>query len=278
MKRPRSPSAWDEGTRRARRWAIGGGVAGALLGGLAFAPASWLAGHVGNATDGRLLLAEARGSIWTGSAIAVLTGGRGSPDAAVLPGRLRWKLRLARGGFGALELRLVHDCCLSGEQRLRIEPGVGRLRVALPEGRNAIGHWPARWLAGLGAPWNTLQLSGTLQLAGDGLSIESVQGRWKVAGSAQLDLLDLSTRISPLPVLGSYRVDVGSGTAGTEGAALRLSTLGGTLLMSGNGQWNGDRLRFRGEARAQAGSEAVLNNLLNLLGRRQGSLALLSIG
>ena len=50
------------------------------------------------------------------------------------------------------------------------------------------------------------------------------------------------------------------------------------LRLSGNGQWVGGRLRFRGEARADAGSEAMLNNLLNIIGRRQGALSVLAIG
>lgn len=284
MRRPRLSRArgvdagWTAVSRHGFHFASAGLVLGLLLGVLAFAPASWLTSYVNDASDGRLLLADARGTVWTGSAIPVLGGGPGSRDATLLPGRLRWKIRLAAGGIGALELRLVHDCCLAGEQRLRVEPGLGRMRVALPSGRNTVGHWPAGWLSGLGTPWNTLKLGGTLQLASDGLALESAQGRWRLVGSAQLDLLDLSSRISPLDVLGSYRLAIGAAAGGGEGAAVTLATLGGALQMAGSGQWNGRQLRFRGEARAQPGSEAVLNNLLNLLGRRQGSLALLSIG
>ena len=36
--------------------------------------------------------------------------------------------------------------------------------------------------------------------------------------------------------------------------------------------------RFRGEARADTGAEGALNNLLNVIGRRQGAISLLSIG
>lgn len=278
MKRTRATPGWAATPRRNGYWALGGIVLGVLIGMLAFAPASWLAAMVTQASEGRLLLADARGTVWTGSAIPVLSGGPGSRDAALLPGRLRWKLRLAPRSASTLELRLAHDCCLAGEQRLRIEPGIGRLRVALPPGRQTVGHWPAGWLVGLGTPWNTLQLGGSVHLVSDGLAVETVQGRWQLSGRAQLDLLDISSRISPLDVLGSYRVAIGAGAGGAEGAELNLATLAGALQMAGNGQWNGTRLRFRGEARALAGSEAVLNNLLNLLGRRQGGLALLSIG
>jgi general secretion pathway protein N len=50
------------------------------------------------------------------------------------------------------------------------------------------------------------------------------------------------------------------------------------LLLNGEGQWVGARLRFKGEASAQEGQETALNNLLNILGRRQGTRSLISLG
>ena len=46
-----------------------------------------------SATSDQFLLAEAEGTIWSGSAITVLTGGANSHDASVLPTRLEWTLR-----------------------------------------------------------------------------------------------------------------------------------------------------------------------------------------
>jgi len=40
----------------------------------------------------------------------------------------------------------------------------------------------------------------------------------------------------------------------------------------------GQRLRFTGEASAAEGQEASFDNLLNILGRRQGARSLLSLG
>jgi len=60
-------------------------VLGALVGLVSalvlFAPARWLAGAIEKATGGHLLLAEARGTVWNGSAQLSLTGGAGSTDA-----------------------------------------------------------------------------------------------------------------------------------------------------------------------------------------------------
>lgn len=263
-------------TRRRWPWWATGLVVGALLAVVVNAPASWLASAVARATDGRVLLADARGTVWSGSAVAVLTGGAGSQDASALPDRLRWTFGLARENRSRLELRLRHACCIDDQLRLRIEPGFGRWRVALPEGRIAVGHWPARWLAGLGTPFNSVQPGGWIHMSGEGLAIESVQGRWRITGNAELELRQLSSSLSTLDALGSYRLNIVG--AGTDGANLTLLTLQGPLRLGGSGQWVGDRLRFRGEARADPGSETLLNNLLNLIGRRQGAVAVLAIG
>ena len=68
-------------------------------------------------------------------------------------------------------------------------------------------------------------------------------------------------------------MDISGGATTT----LRLSTLQGPLLLEGNGQWNGGRLRFSGEASAAAGMEAPLANLLNILGLRRGDKTMLQI-
>jgi general secretion pathway protein N len=260
--------------------ARGGGVvrlavAGALLGFVcalpAFAPASWLSSAVAAGTDQRLLLADARGSVWSGSAVPVLTGGAGSRDASALPGRLSWTLHL--DGL-ALGVRVRQACCIDGELRLRVEPGFGRLVVTLPPSTGTIGHWPAAWLAGLGTPFNTLQLGGTLRLSSGGLVAASAAGRWRVDGSAALAIDDLASRVSTISPLGSYRLAL----TGGDVAQLALSTTDGALRLSGSGQWAASGVRFRGEARAAPGAEAALDNLLNLIGRRQGTLAVLSIG
>lgn len=250
-------------------------AAGALLGFLfavpLFAPASWLASAVAGATGQRLLLADARGSVWSGSAVPVLTGGEGSRDASALPGRVSWSLGL--DGL-ALGVRLRQACCIDGELKLRVEPGFGRLAITLPPSPGVLGHWPAAWLAGLGTPFNTLQLGGTLSLSSGGLVAASAAGRWRVDGNATLALDGLASRVSTISPLGSYRLAL----TGGDVAQLALSTNDGALQLSGSGQWAASGLRFRGEARAAPGSEAALDNLLNLLGRRQGTLAVLSIG
>jgi general secretion pathway protein N len=88
----------------------------------------------------------------------------------------------------------------------------------------------------------------------------------------------MSSRLSPLKPVGSYRVQVRGTPQGTATPDLQLSTLQGPLQLKGQGQWVGARLRFSGEASAETGHEAALSNLLNIMGRRQGPRSLLSLG
>ncbi|WP_309639645.1 type II secretion system protein N [Methylibium sp.] len=266
---------WQRALHAGRRWALWGALCGGLLGLVAFAPAAWLAAWVERTSAGQLLLADARGSIWRGSAVAVLTAGADSRSARSLPGRLHWTLRPA--GLG-LALQLEHACCLNGQPTLRFKPGLGTLTTTLDGSPGWIGQWPAEWLAGLGTPWNTLQLGGALRLTSPGLTLTWVQGRWRVQGQATLEMLDVASRVSPLPRLGSYRLQL-SGDPGNAGTAqLGLSTLDGALQLSGQGTLGPNGMRFRGEASAAEADQQALANLLNIIGRRDGARSVIAIG
>jgi len=268
--------AWQRTRSAAGRWAVAGAIVGALGGLASFAPAAWLASAVASATGNRLLLTDARGTLWNGSALPVLTGGPGSRDAAALPSRLEWELGLR--GLGA-ELRARQSCCLRGVVRALIRPGFGRLSVqVLPGESTTIGQWPSAWLVGLGTPWNTLQLGGTLRLTSPGLTVEWVRGRVRFSGMAALDVANASSRVSTLDTLGSYRLSVRGDAASGDAASLSLITVDGALRLAGEGEWTGTGLRFRGEAQAAPGSETALNNLLNIIGRRQGARSVITIG
>lgn len=268
---------WRRERTAGRRWAIAGALVGALLGGIAFAPAAWLAGWMARASGQHLLLADAQGSIWNGSAVAVLAGGTDSREARSLPGRLQWTLRPA--GFG-LAVRLEHACCLNGRPVITVKPGWGRLTTTLQATQGWIGQWPAAWLSGLGTPWNTLQLGGSLRLSSpSGLSVQWVQGRWLVEGRAALELIDVASRIATLDTLGSYRFEI-SGDPGNAGTAqLDLATTEGALQLTGQGTLGAGGLDFRGEARAATqADQPALDNLLNIIGRRDGARSVISIG
>ncbi len=267
--------AWDKSRGAAFRWGIFGAVVGTAVGLIAFAPAAWLAGAVASATDQRLLLTEARGTVWSGSAVPVLTGGPESRDASALPGRLEWTMGMKGLAF---ELRARHDCCLNGTIALQFRPGIGSTTVKMdPPLGGWIGQWPSAWLAGLGTPFNTLQLGGSVRLTSPGFTIETAQGRWSMKGRSDIELVNLSSRLSTLDSLGSYRLTL-SGDANSGAPSMNLTTLEGALQLTGSGTWGAGKARFRGEARAASGDDAALSNLLNIIGRREGARSVISIG
>ncbi|WP_280154275.1 type II secretion system protein N [Piscinibacter sp. XHJ-5] len=267
---------WDKSRSAAMRWGVAGAVVGLLIGLVAFAPAAWLAGAVASATNQRLLLADARGTIWSGSAVPVLTGGPGSRDASALPGRMEWTLGVKGLGF---ELRASQACCLNGTVVLELRPGLGRMNVTLvPSQGGWIGQWPSAWLGGLGTPFNTLQLGGSIRLTSPGITFETVEGRTLVRGRADVELVNASSRLSTLDSLGSYRLTLNGDAASAGTSQLNLSTLEGALQLTGSGTWGAGGVRFRGEARAAKGDDAALSNLLNIIGRREGARSVISIG
>lgn len=251
------------------RWALAGaclGLAGVLV---SQAPAAWLAQALHQASDGRLLLAQARGTVWNGSAQMLLTGGAGSHDAMALPGHMHWQLR--PHGWGGLQVQLRSDCCHREPTQLQLQPRWGGVTIALADGQS---HWPAQLLGGLGTPWNTLQPEGELTLGTQGLQVQLNQGRLTLQGQLVLSASAMASRLSTLRPMGHYRLTLQGGPQPT----LQLATLEGALRLSGSGQWVGGRLRFQGEASAAEGREAALANLLNIIGRRQGARSLISVG
>lgn len=265
--------AWDRSRSAGLRWGIAGVVVGALVALIVYAPAAWLSRAVASASGEHVLLADARGTVWSGSAVVVLTGGPGSRDAATLPGRLSWTLRLAGT---ALQLDLRQDCCINGTASLQVRPGLGRTEITLLPRPDWVAQWPSGLLGGLGTPWNTLQLGGAIRLSSPGISFQQVAGRWQVQGRADIDVLNASSPLTTVEQLGSYRLSLFSNPEGLVQTA--LSTTEGALQLSGEGIWGPTGMRFRGEARASEGNEEALNNLLNIIGRRQGERSIISIG
>jgi general secretion pathway protein N len=267
-----------DGLRRpAWRWAIAGALLGGLMAAATQTPASWLAQGVDQATAGRLQLVDANGTVWQGSALLLLTGGPGSRDASVLPSRLDWQLSPSFQGWRlGWQLALAQACCLSPGLQLRLQPGWGSLQVQVQPQQSWVGQWPAAWLQGLGAPWNTVQPGGMMRLVTRDLRLNASAQGTQFDGQAELDLLQLSSRLSTLAALGSYRLAI-SGVAGSA-PQITLQTLEGALQLQGSGQLGPRGLTFRGQASATPGQEPALNNLLNIIGRRQGAASVISIG
>jgi general secretion pathway protein N len=252
-----------------------GAVLGLLVALLVFAPARWLADAIGSATNGQLQLVNARGTVWEGRADVLFTGGEGSRTQTALPQGLAWRLRPTLvSGVPAMDIALSAPCCTPAPLGITVVPRWAGVELRLT---SFTSQWPAELLSGLGTPWNTLRMEGQLALQSSGLTLRVDRGRANLQGVLTVDALDIASRLSTLRPLGSYRMELRAAPDGHT-ATLNLSTLRGDLLLQGSGQWVGGRLRFRGEAEAAPGREVALTNLLNIMGKRQGTRSVFSIG
>ena len=250
------------------RWAVLGTLCGVLVTLAVYAPASWLAGAVAHWTQGRLVLLHPRGTVWNGSATVVFASGAGGAESISLPGTLGWHLRPRWNGAAAT---LDLPCCAARPLGVVATPGARGMRLAWQDGQS---RWPAAMLTGFGAPFNTVKPDGVLELSTQAFVLQWRGPLVELAGRATLDAVDISSSLSTLKPMGSYRITLEGGPAPT----LLVATREGSLQLSGSGRWTGRALRFDGEASAAPGREEALSNLLNIIGRRQGARSLITLG
>ncbi|BDU57358.1 general secretion pathway protein GspN [Limnohabitans sp. MORI2] len=271
-------------THTPTRWAWTGAVIGLVLAFITQAPAHWLTHAIEQATGERVLLPDAQGTVWNGTAQWVLNEGplniAATPNTArpasttTLPTRVTWQLgpRIDWTNFRvSLSATVASACCTPQPVRVDVSPVWRGLRMQMSDHTS---NWPANWLVGLGAPWNTVQPEGQMQLHTTQLQWTQQAGKETLYGQVELQMQQLSTRLSTLRPLGSYRVRVQGG----DTVALTLDTLEGSLLLQGTGQLINGRVQFNGEASAASDAEAALSNLLNILGQRQGAKSILKMG
>ena len=271
VRAPRNPRAWA--------WAMTGALLGALMALLIHLPAQWLAQALVKASLGQVQLQEVQGSVWQGSGKLVLTGGEGSRDALALPGRINWQTSMSLNASNRPQFNfsLNAACCMTQAVRLSLQATEG-LRVWQLVVDDHQSQWPAHLLSGLGAPWNTLQPEGTLKLQTKQLKVNfQSQPSW-LQGAITITAENMSSKLSTLKPMGTYQINLEVASAANPLPSLSLTTQSGSLLLSGQGQWQGSRLQFRGEASAVPEHAAALSNLLNIIGQRQGARSLLSLG
>jgi general secretion pathway protein N len=221
------------------------------------APAAWAGDWLEARSKLRLL--DARGTLWSGSALLALSDGR---KMSAVPGRVSWRLDLSSLLSGRASAELSH-------------PWIGA-PLALAIGRDAVtlqaggAELPASVLAALGTPFNTLRPGGSLQLRWTELALR----RGTMAGDLQIDWRDAQSALSSVAPLGSYRLRI---SAAGEGARLRLDTMAGPLRLQGSGTLRGTRVSFKGLASADPDMRPALNGLLGVLGPRSGDNAILAV-
>jgi len=236
------------------------------------APAIWLSRAIESRTGGRIAALDVRGSVWQGSARLALVGN--TQAQILLPGRVQWQLRLRAPWILAWQVHA--ECCIrevvQGEWRWSLNRHVLRIE-------DSQSTWPLQWLEGLGAPWNTVQPSGDVNIQSRGVTLQWQEAGMDMRGQIEVQARRVATQLSPLKPLGDYALKI-MPVSNSQGQtiALELTTLDGALKLTGQGQWRAHQLYFRGEAIAQEDNLAALSNLLNVIGQRRGDVSVLEIG
>jgi len=221
---------------------------------LVAAPATLAEGPLQRASQGRVRLAQARGTLWAGSGWIEIrdAGGR-----VGLSKRLAWRLR----PWDLLRARLRYDVELGRGSR-PFPVAVSRSRIELA---NADIDLPAAALS-LGLPrLAPLELTGEVNLKIAALSI----GRDAARGSATLQWRTAGSGFSPVWPLGDFELRWEG--QGGEGHAT-LHTLKGPLQLRGQGSWASGRApEFAATADVPPELRQQLAPLLRLIAVERGA-------
>lgn len=246
---------WMRRLRAALPWLLVGALSsGAVL--LARLPAAWIAPQFARATQGHVNLVNPAGSLWHGSATLMLAAGQDATGATVLPGRIEWQTAFWPLFLGRVRMQMRQTEAMPDPVVVEATPQ----RATVTAGSIAV---PASLLAGLGAPFNTLDFDGDVRLA---------WSPWRTFGSdafgrLTVTLAGMSSRVSLVKPLGSYEVVL---QAQGASSTLDLSTSKGPLLLNGHGTFSRASTSFEGTASATPDQRDNLAGLLNLLGRPVG--------
>lgn len=227
---------------------------------VAMVPARWLAARMGIDAPGRYTVHEVEGTLWKGSAKALVSAPGGSlvVDRAqwnflpsrLLHGRVAFAIKLRGAGFDA-----AYEAGRSirgwGVRDLAVRADAALAAAALP----LIARWRPEGSLTAHAP--SIDVSGP-----------------EVRGNLRVELKGAATSLSAVRPLGSYRAEItGEGASG----GIALTTLEGPLRLAGQGrvEWPA-RFTFTGEARGEGPSAGPLEPLLQMLGpaRPDGARAL----
>lgn len=223
-------------------------------------PAKWLGGHVQQLTACRVVVTQASGSIWQGSAalgFAEQALGSSTADDCQSPiavtERFFWDTRCNLQAFNcvstitypALEKPLQIFWSMSGSS-------VRANQVQLP----------ANILEAFGNPWKTLRPRGQITARWTDISLGD-----SAFGIIRIMISNMASPISAVTPLGSYQIQ---GSIAPTTSQWSLETTQGPLLLKGSGQWGTAGLQFSGEANAAPEAADALQGLLALLGRKEG--------
>ncbi|HXM84116.1 MAG TPA: type II secretion system protein N [Burkholderiales bacterium] len=221
---------------------------------IVLAPATLIDARLERASDGRLRLASAEGSLWSGAGWIEI---RDADGRAGVARRLAWRVlpeSLLRG-------RLVAEVELDQAAKpFSVTISLSRMEIA-----DASINLPAAAL-GLGMPrLAPFRLTGEVRVNIPHLSLE----RGRMDGDATLQWRAAGSALTPISPLGEYEVHF-KAVGPAVHAALR--TLEGPLQLEGKGTWsNGAPPSYVATARVPAQQQEQLAPLLSLIAVERGA-------
>ncbi len=211
---------------------------------LALAPSTLMGYVLERASGGQLMLARTQGTLWQGSGIMLLQNASGIRSL----GAYRWNLQpwqaamqLQAGNYAPMSLRYRPLLARLDIDDLRLDLPAALLEVAVPQ-------------------LHPYRLQGALQAHADHLQLD-VHG---MLGQVTIDWLHAASGMSPISPLGDYRIILKGDGQRLEAS---LDTQAGKLLLQAKGHLDPTKgVQISGTARAAAGSEDELNELLHYIG------------
>jgi general secretion pathway protein N len=243
-----------------RRWQLLGlGLGAYALALIATAPASLIDAGLQQETEGRLRLAEAQGTLWSGTGLIEI---RDRMHRSGVAKSITWQVLPAYFLRGQLRCDIGLDLA---PKRFPVTISMAAIEVA-----DADINLPAAAL-GLAIPkLAPLGLTGDALLHVARLSFT----RGAIRGNATLQWLGAGSAFTRVSPLGDYELRLDG-----EGAAVRASlrTLQGPLQLDGQGSWaGGGNPAFRGTARIPPEQRQQLSPLMRMIAveRSEGSFEL----
>jgi hypothetical protein len=230
-----------------------------IIGLIAIAPATLVDAILQGASNGRLRLAEAQGSLWSGAGWIEIRDAGGRNGVAK---NLAWHVQPASLLRGRLVLEIDLD---QAAKKFPVSISLTRIEFA-----DTDINLPAAAL-GLAVPkLAPLGLTGDVLLHVANLSI----GHSAMQGNATLQWRAAASALTPVAPLGDYELRFES-----EGTAIHASlhTLQGPLQLDGSGSWtSGNKPMFLATARIPPQHQQQLAPLLGLIGieRDEGNFEL----
>lgn len=243
--------------KRVRAWRGILGSTGVLLGAyllfmLVLAPATLLDAGLAQTTGGRLRVAQAQGTLWSGSAQLEIRNGGGQRVASET---VRWALQSGGWWRGRLDYVVATDAAAQPFRLSLSRHGVALAKVDVVLPARALGVAVPR-LAPL-EPQGRLAMHVTRLTLADGLIAADGVAIWQDASSA----------LSAVAPLGTYELRFHSGTGPVQ---VTLRTRSGPLQLEGAGVWHGGALALTGTARVATPYRARLVPLLRLVAVERG--------